>query len=119
MSRLAENLKYFRELRNLKQDDIGEHVQKSRSVISNWEKGINRPDADTISAICELLEISPNDLFGWNEDNKTKAPTSQEAGEAMRLLLHYRFNRQPTKEELELFSAILPVLVDGVKNKGE
>lgn len=38
---------------------------KSKNVISNWERGDNRPDADTIAKMCKILHVEPNDLYGW------------------------------------------------------
>lgn len=40
-------------------------------MISNWEKGINKPDADTIGTICKILSITPNELFGWQTPNNS------------------------------------------------
>ena len=30
---------------------------------SNWEQGINRPDADILADICRALNVSPSDLL--------------------------------------------------------
>lgn len=35
----------------------------SPSRVSNWEQGINRPDADIIADICRALSVSPSDLL--------------------------------------------------------
>lgn len=38
---------------------------KSSGVISNWEKGINKPDADKIVKLCEVLDISISYLLNY------------------------------------------------------
>ena len=35
----------------------------SNSRVSNWEQGINRPDADILAEICKALQVSPSELL--------------------------------------------------------
>lgn len=65
MSALNENIKKFREMRRMTQKQFSEQLSKSRNVISNWERGENSPDPDTIEEICRILGVTPNQLFGW------------------------------------------------------
>ena len=65
MSALNENIRKFRELRKLTQKQFAERLNKSRNVISNWERGENSPDPDTVEQICKILEVTPNQIFGW------------------------------------------------------
>lgn len=65
MSALNENIRKFRELRKLTQKQFSERLNKSRNVISNWERGENSPDPDTVEQICKILEVTPNQIFGW------------------------------------------------------
>ena len=66
MSTLNENIKKFRELRKMNQKQLADFLQKSRAVISNWERGANSPDPDTIEQICKVLNVTPNML--WEQD---------------------------------------------------
>lgn len=65
MSALNENIRKFRELRKLTQKQFADRLNKSRNVISNWERGENSPDPDTVEQICRILEVTPNQIFGW------------------------------------------------------
>ena len=65
MSALNENIRKFRELRKLTQKQFAERLNKLRNVISNWERGENSPDPDTVEQICKILEVTPNQIFGW------------------------------------------------------
>lgn len=67
--KLGENIKNARIKKNLTQAQLGELLGKSDNVITNWEKGTNRPDADTIKNLCTLLDISPNELLNWKNNN--------------------------------------------------
>lgn len=66
---LSEQIKKFRKEKNMKQEELAKKLGKSKSVISNWEKGINKPDADTIAELCKILKITPNQLFDWKENH--------------------------------------------------
>ena len=66
MSKLNENIKKFREMRRLNQKDLADQLNRSRAVISNWERGENSPDADTVEQICRVLAVTPNMLYGWD-----------------------------------------------------
>lgn len=74
----------------------------------------------TSKATVELLIRGIEEFYRRDEEHelqKNKAPTAEEAEEAMRTILHYRFNRKPLESEMELFSSILPIIVDGLKDK--
>ena len=42
---IAQNLKQFREERDLSQTDLGKIVGKAKTTISTWERGESMPDA--------------------------------------------------------------------------
>lgn len=68
---LSSNIKKYREIKGLTQDELGNLLNKSKGVISKWEKGENKPDADTMGKLCDILNITPNDLFDWKNNNQT------------------------------------------------
>lgn len=70
MGELNENIKKYRLLANLKQEELASMLGKSKNVISNWERGDNRPDADAIGKMCKILHVEPNDLYGWESSLK-------------------------------------------------
>lgn len=57
---LANNLKNARIKKGLKQDDLAKMIGKSKNVISNWERGDNKPDADTLFRLCDILDVDAN-----------------------------------------------------------
>lgn len=68
MTKLSENIKKFRLKSGITQEDLSRLLGKTKNVISNWERGDNRPDADTIEVLCKILGVTPNELYGWNKD---------------------------------------------------
>lgn len=66
--KLNECIREFRRFRNMSQAELAEKISKSKSVISHWESGENSPDPDSCEKLCKVLKVTPNQLFGW-EDN--------------------------------------------------
>lgn len=74
---LAQNLKLARTRKGLKQEELAKLVGKSKNVISNWERGDNKPDADTLFDLCDILDVDANYLLGW-ENNQNLSLSIQE-----------------------------------------
>lgn len=73
MSTLGERLKESREQKGLYQSQLAELIGvKSAGVISNWEKDINKPNADKMVEICQVLGISLSYLLDYY--GKEEAP---------------------------------------------
>lgn len=84
---IGPRLRRYREIKGLSQKEFARLMGVSNSRVSNWELGINRPDADIIAKICEVLTISADELLDikLSANNKQNAPepatTSSEAKE--------------------------------------
>ena len=58
--------KFIQEKRKEKiitQQELAEKLYISDRAISKWENGICMPDANNITELCEILDITINDLF--------------------------------------------------------
>lgn len=62
---LNNNIKFFRIYKGITQGELAEKIGKTKNVISNWERGDNSPDIDSVEKICVALSVTPNQLFGW------------------------------------------------------
>ena len=62
---ISDNIKNFRIFRGIKQQELADTLKKSKSVISNWERGENSPDLDSCEELCKIFKVTPNQLFGW------------------------------------------------------
>lgn len=68
MKTIRENIRNFRQFRNMTQVELGKALGRSKNVVSNWERGDNEPDLDTIAEICRVLNVTPNQMFGWEKN---------------------------------------------------
>lgn len=80
MIEFAKHLQVLRKKANLSQEDVAEYLHISRQAVSKWELGQSTPDIDVCLKLCEVLKITPNQLFlGFDEtdDNIIKAKNSR------------------------------------------
>ena len=59
---LANNLRYLRKLKGLRQEDVGNILSISRQAYSNYENCSRTPDLDTLLRLCDLYKVSLDDL---------------------------------------------------------
>ena len=65
MDTLGAQIRKYREHRRLTQNQLAEKLgESSGSVIYNWEKGIGRPGCDKLVRLCDILDISADELLG-------------------------------------------------------
>lgn len=51
-------------------DKLVKHgVNVGNTTISNWENNISKPDPDTISILCEILNVDGNYILGFESNN--------------------------------------------------
>ncbi len=60
---IGNRIRKYRKESGLTQEQLAEKISVTKSRVSNWEQGINRPDADIIGKICRALNVSPSDLL--------------------------------------------------------
>lgn len=60
---IGARIRKYREDRGLSQLELAEKIGISNGRLSNWEQGINRPDADVIAMICTALNVSASELL--------------------------------------------------------
>nr|DAT37998.1 MAG TPA: Repressor protein CI [Caudoviricetes sp.] len=61
---IGKTIRKSREKLGISQKDLAKALGITPARLSNWELGINRPDADMIGIISKELSISANDLLG-------------------------------------------------------
>ena len=60
---LGEKLFELRKKKNLTQDEVAEKLNVTRQTVSKWETNQSTPDFDKIIPLCELYEISTDELL--------------------------------------------------------
>lgn len=63
---LANKLLELRKKKGLSQEEVADQLGVSRQTVSKWETGVSTPDFDKIGPLCELYEISTNELLNIN-----------------------------------------------------
>lgn len=63
----GETIRNARRSLGLTQRQLADRLGVSNTCVSNWEKGLSRPDADMIQKLCACLHLQANDLYGTNE----------------------------------------------------
>jgi len=86
-------IKTFRLKRGLSQKEFSARIGAKNTTVSNWEKGMTRPDVDTLTRICSVLDVSADELLG------IRLSSDSISGFEKRLVLQYR-------ERQELHKAI-------------
>ena len=60
---IGGRIRLYRKQSGLTQEQLASKINVTKSRVSNWEQGINRPDADILADICRALNVSPSDLL--------------------------------------------------------
>ena len=60
----CENLKLLRKQKGMSQEALAQQLNVVRQTISKWEKGLSVPDAELLTRIAELFEVSVSELLG-------------------------------------------------------
>ena len=55
---LAQNLKYLREQRGLKQQELADILGVKQSTVGNWEAGKREPEINMLVCIAEYFNVS-------------------------------------------------------------
>jgi transcriptional regulator with XRE-family HTH domain len=61
--KIGRRIKLFRERRGLSQKALAGRIGAKNTTVSNWEKGLTRPDVDTLALICGVLQVSADELL--------------------------------------------------------
>lgn len=81
MNTLGERIKKARESNNLSQTELAEliGIKSSSGVISNWERDLNKPDAEKIVKLCNVLKISLSYLLDYYGDSEFQVTLAEQS----------------------------------------
>lgn len=70
---VGDNIRTARINQGMTQYQLAEMLQQKGAIvgnttISNWEKGISKPDPDTIEKLCLILNVDANFILGFNKE---------------------------------------------------
>ena len=61
---IGSRIRRYRKENGLTHEQLADKINVTKNRVSNWEQGINRPDADILADICRALNVSPSNLLG-------------------------------------------------------
>lgn len=61
---IGSRIRMYRKESGLTQEQLADKINVTKSRVSNWEQGINRPDAYILADICRALNVPPSNLLG-------------------------------------------------------
>ena len=66
--RIGEQIKNYRKIVGLTQEQVANYLGVSTPAVNKWEKGNTYPDISLLPALARLLKIDMNELFSFREE---------------------------------------------------
>ena len=63
LKRVSENIRYFRTVNNLSQEELANLAELDRTYISGVERGVRNLNINSLEKIIQALNISNEDFF--------------------------------------------------------
>lgn len=67
MATFSDRIKSLRLQHNLTQNDLAEKIKVNKQTISQYERGVRRPDFDTLNELCDFFNVSSDFLLGKSD----------------------------------------------------
>ena len=99
---VGEKIKKIRKMAGMTQEELAEKMNVSRQTISKWEKEISSPDLESAIALCELFEISLDDLLERGQSVKEEKISLQDM---------IKINRRNQKQTILLISGLFFLMI--------
>ena len=78
---LGERICQYRTERRLSQQEVAEKLEVSRQSVSKWETDGAVPELDKLVKLCELFEVSLDELVRGEEPQESEAPEMSKKGQ--------------------------------------
>lgn len=75
----GEKLQEVRRNNNISQERLAEMLNVSRQSVSKWERDHGYPEIDKLIYMCDIFNVSLDELLRENKSQKSQAPYPQEA----------------------------------------
>ena len=69
-SECGKRIQELRKSNSLTQEQLAVKLNVVRQTVSKWEKNLSVPDAEALTRISEVLEVSVSELLGTSPDEK-------------------------------------------------
>lgn len=65
---LGQRISYYRKLRGITQEELGEKCGVSSQAVSKWENDLSAPDITLLGTLAEIFCITTDDLLGLKKE---------------------------------------------------
>lgn len=109
---ISEKILQLLEERKMTQKEFAKRTGISQSTISEWKKKHTNPVSDKILIICEVLEVTPEELLTGAQavGNRSRKPerviVDMDSEEGEVLSCYHRFNEEQRKRLLGYMQAL-------------
>lgn len=103
-SKIAQNIKEFREAHGLTQAELGKIAEVSDKAVSTWENGKNAPRMGAIEKICEHYNIPKSQLLEGIGNIKKLTPEDEQKNQYVEEL------KSASLDELKMLSDFLAIM---------
>ena len=66
---LSENIKNLRKRAVMTQEQLADKLGVTRQTVSKWKNNMSVPDADILSEMADVFDVSVSELLGYGVDN--------------------------------------------------
>lgn len=67
MATFTERLRELRTQSDYSQQDLADKMGVTKQTISQYERGVRKPDMDTLTALCDIFNVSSDYLMGKSD----------------------------------------------------
>jgi transcriptional regulator with XRE-family HTH domain len=67
MATFSERLRELRTQYDYSQQDLADKMGATKQMISQYERGVRKPDLDTLTALCDIFNVSSDYLMGKSD----------------------------------------------------
>lgn len=65
---MLKTIRYYRKQKRMTQVQLSRELGVADTLVSNWEGQRTTMPAEIVPKLCQVLEITPNELFGFNKE---------------------------------------------------
>lgn len=105
--KIGKFISLCRKNKKLTQEQMAEKLNISVNAVSKWERGINLPDYSNMQILCDILEISLNELFAGEKLQENKIEEQSEKN----ILEILKFSNSKSKKYKLILIILLIILI--------
>lgn len=90
MYEIGKKIRHYRIRAGLSQKEFAQQIDQQNSTVSNWERGLTRPNVDLLADICATLRVSPDELIGVRLNPQDMSEHEKEVLSAYRRKTHFQ-----------------------------